>query len=127
MHTVIKPEGNIYNIPCVYMYVCPLTLRGSRRKGLGVQQIQSALILLVFLLSSRGGFLGSTTFLVVQLATLGQESGSSGFGWGLDHCHQARTLLLTTGVLLQYACTHTCSYKRAQRACLAVLYIRGTK
>lgn len=81
------------------MCVRALTLRGCCRKGLGVQQIQRALILLLPL-SSRGSFLGSTTLLVVQLATFGQQPCSSGFGSRLDHCHQAGTLLLTTGVLL---------------------------
>lgn len=80
------------------MCVCSLT----RRERLGMQQIQRALVLLVLLLGSRGGFLGAAAFLVVQLASFGQEAGSSGFGGGLDHRHQARPLLFAAGVLLSY-------------------------
>lgn len=79
----------------------PLTLRGRCRKGLGMQQIQGALILL--LVASRRRLLGSTPLLVVQLATLGQEFGLAGLGGGLDHRHQWEALLLLpTGILLEY-------------------------
>lgn len=100
-----KPDSNILLILILCVCVWPLTQRWRCRKSLSVQQIQSTLVLLVFLLCNRSGFLGAAAFPVVQLATLGQQSGSSGFGRGLDHCHQTRTLLLTTGVLLQYAWT----------------------
>lgn len=66
-----------------------------------MQQIQSTLVLLVFLLHGWSHFLGTTAFPVVQLATFGQQPGSSGFGRGLDHGDQAGTLLLAAGVLLQ--------------------------
>lgn len=85
----------------VCVCVCLLTLRRCCREGLCMQQIQSTLVLLVFLLHSRSDFLGTTTFLVVQLATFGQQTGSSGFGRGLDHGVQTRTLLLTARVLLK--------------------------
>lgn len=96
-----------------------LTLRGCCRKGLCMQQIQSTLVLLVFLLHSRGDFLGATTFPVVQLATFGQQPGSSGFGRGLDHGHQARTFFLTTGVLLKdiYTDINICIYKERSLPC----------
>lgn len=81
-------------------YVCVLTLRGGCRKGLSMQQIQSALVLLVFLLCHQRGFLGAPTLPVVQLASFGQQFGPPGFGRGLDHCHQSGTFLLPTGVLL---------------------------
>lgn len=49
----------------VATHVCALTLRRCCRKGLGVQQVQRTLILLVFLLSSWGSLFGPATFFVV--------------------------------------------------------------
>lgn len=83
-----------------WAYVHVLTLSGHCRKCLSMQQVQSTLVLLVFLLCHQSGFLGATTFSVVQLASFGQQFGPPGFGGGLDHCHQSGALLLPTGVLL---------------------------
>lgn len=88
---------------CVCVFVCALTLRGRCRKGLSMQQIQSTLVLLVFLLCHQSGFLGAAALPVVQLATFGQQLGPPGFGRGLDHRHQSGTLFLPTGVLLEYS------------------------
>lgn len=80
--------------------MCALTLRGRRRKGLGMQQIQSTLVLLVFLLRHQSSFLRTTAFPVVQLASFRQQLGPPGLGGSLDHRHQSGTFLLPAGVLL---------------------------
>lgn len=68
-----------------------------------MQQIQSTLVLLVFLFSHQCSFLRTATFPVVQLATFRQQLGPPWFGRRLDHCHQSGTLFLPAGVLLQFS------------------------